>query len=302
MTHVAPRPEAPAAPPSTSVTRHRFATIQGRQVFYREAGSADAPAIVLLHGFPSSSHMFRDLIPLLAGDFHVIAPDYIGFGYSDAPDVSEFTYSFDNLAEIVEALLDSLGVRKSILYMHDYGGPIGFRLAAKHPDRIAGLVVQNANAYIEGVGRPISDVFLPFWADWNDDTERAARGFLTPETTRFLYTAGARAPGELNPDAWTHDQSRIDRPGNDLVQLTLFKDYEASVSLYGEWQAYFRQHAPTTLIVWGANDPLFVAEGAKAFLRDLPDAELHFLAGSHFVLEEYAHEVAGHVSRVFGRP
>jgi pimeloyl-ACP methyl ester carboxylesterase len=302
MTHVAPRPEAPAAPPSAPVTRHRFATIQGRQVFYREAGSPDAPAIVLLHGFPSSSHMFRDLIPLLAGDFHVIAPDYIGFGYSDAPDVTEFTYSFDNLTAIVEGLLDSLGIRDTILYMHDYGGPIGFRLAAKHPDRIAGLVIQNANAYMEGVGRPISDVFLPFWAEWNDDTERAARGFLAAETTRFIYTTGARAPGELNPDAWTHDQSRIDRPGNDLVQLTLFKDYETNMPLYGEWQAYFRQHAPTTLIVWGANDPLFVAEGAKAYLRDLPDAELHLLAGSHFAIEEYAHEIAGHISRVFGQP
>jgi pimeloyl-ACP methyl ester carboxylesterase len=303
MTRVTPMapPAPPSIPPrSNAFTRHRFATIDGRRVFYREAGSPDAPTIVLLHGFPSSSHMFRDLIPLLAGEFHVIAPDYIGFGHSDAPRVTEFTYSFDNLAAIVEALLASLGVRNSILYMQDYGSPVGFRLATNHPDRIAGLVIQNGNAYLEGVGQPLRDVLLPFWKEWNDETERSARGFLTAETTRFLYTDGARAPEELNPDAWTLDQAGIDRPGNDLVQLTLFRDYETNVSLYGEWHAYFRQHAPKTLIVWGANDSLFVSDGAKAYLRDLPNAELHLLDGGHFALEEYALEIAGHIARVFG--
>lgn len=294
------QPTPPSLTPSTArSTRYQFATIDGRRVFYREAGSPDAPALVLLHGFPSSSHMFRDLIPLLAGDFHVIAPDYIGFGHSDAPSVTEFVYSFDNLASVVAALLDQLGIRNSILYMQDYGGPIGFRLATNEPDRIAGLIIQNANAYLEGVGQPLLDVFLPFWNAWNDDTERAARGFLTVETTQFEYTAGARAPLQLNPDAWTLDQARLDRPGNDLVQLTLFKDYASNVALYDKWHAYFRQHTPRTLIVWGMNDPLFVRAGAEAYLRDLPDAELHLLDGSHFALEEHAHEIADDIRRVF---
>jgi pimeloyl-ACP methyl ester carboxylesterase len=302
MSRTAPLTPQPSStsPSSAAITRHRFATIEGRRVFYREAGSPDAPTIVLLHGFPSSSHMFRDLIPLLADEFHVIAPDYIGFGYSDAPAVAEFTYSFDHLAAIVEALLAALGVRSSILYMQDYGSPVGFRLATNHPDRVAGFVIQNGNAYLEGVGQPLRDVLLPFWKEWNDDSERAARGFLTAETTRSLYTTGARAPEQLNPDAWTHDQAGIDRPGNDLVQLTLFRDYETNVSLYEAWHAYLRQHTPKTLIVWGANDPLFVADGAKAYLRDLPDAELHLLDSGHFALEEYAHEIAGHIVRVFG--
>lgn len=287
------------SPSTTRTTRYQFATIDNRRVFYREAGSPDAPALVLLHGFPSSSHMFRDLIPLLADDFHVIAPDYIGFGHSDAPSVTEFVYSFDNLTSVVAALLDQLGIRNSILYMQDYGGPIGLRLATNAPDRISGLVIQNANAYLEGVGQPLLDVFLPFWSAWNPDTERRARGFLTAETTQFEYTEGARAPLQLNPDAWTLDQARLDRPGNDLVQLTLFKDYASNVALYDTWHAYFRQHTPTTLIVWGKNDPLFVLAGAEAYLRDLPAAELHLLDGSHFALEEYAHEIAGHIKRVF---
>jgi pimeloyl-ACP methyl ester carboxylesterase len=291
---------SPSFTPTSRTTRYQFATIEGRRVFYREAGSPDAPALVLLHGFPSSSHMFRELIPLMADDFHVIAPDYVGFGHSDAPAVTEFVYSFDNLTSVVAALLDQLGIRRRILYMHDYGGPIGFRLAVNAPDRVAGLVIQNANAYLEGVGQPLLDVFLPFWTAWNEDTERAARGFLTAETTQFEYTAGARAPLQLNPDAWTLDQARLDRPGNDLVQLTLFKDYQSNVALYDTWHAYFRQHTPKTLIAWGANDPLFVRAGAEAYLRDLPAAELHLLNGSHFALEEYAHEIADHIRRVFG--
>jgi pimeloyl-ACP methyl ester carboxylesterase len=306
MTRVTPTPtlvppERPSSPTSSvAFTRYRFATIQGRRVFYREAGSPDAPTIVLLHGFPSSSHMFRDLIPLLAGSFHVIAPDYIGFGYSDAPSVTDFAYTFDSLAAIVEGLLGTLGVRKAIFYMQDYGSPIGLRLATNNPDRVAGFVIQNGNAYLEGVGQPLRDVLLPFWKEWNDDTERAARGFLAAGTTQFLYTDGARAPEGLNPDAWTHDQAGLDRAGNDLVQLTLFRDYETNVSLYEAWHAFFRQHAPKTLIVWGANDSLFITDGAKAYLRDLPDAELHLLDGGHFVLEEYAPEVAGYIVRLFG--
>ncbi|HTE44473.1 MAG TPA: alpha/beta hydrolase [Gemmatimonadaceae bacterium] len=286
---------------STRSTRHQFALIDGRRVFYREAGSPDAPALVLLHGFPSSSHMFRDLIRLLAGDFHVIAPDYLGFGHSDAPAVTEFDYTFDNLTAVVAALLDQLGIHSSILYMQDYGGPIGLRLAANDPARVAGLIVQNANAYLEGVGQPLLDIFLPFWNAWTDETERAARGFLAAETTKFLYTTGARAPDALNPDAWAFDQAGLDRPGNDHVQLALFKDYATNLPWFEKWHAYFVQHAPKTLIVWGVNDPLFVRAGAEAYLRDLPDAEVHFLDGGHFALEEYAPEIANHVVRVFGR-
>jgi pimeloyl-ACP methyl ester carboxylesterase len=291
-----PHPKAAQDTPAVIYAR---ATVDGHNVFFREAGRKGAPALVLLHGFPSSSHMYRDLIPLLADRFHVIAPDYVGFGYSDAPAPSEFTYTFDNLAKVTQDLLDQLHLGHYVLYMQDYGGPIGFRLATAHPERVTGLVVQNANAYLEGVGKPVADVFLPFWKERNAETEAAARGFLKSETTKFQYTAGAKNPNSLNPDAWTLDQSLLDRPGNDAIQLALFQDYQTNVALYEAWHAYFRQHQPKTLIVWGKNDPLFVAPGAEAYRKDLPKAELVWLDGGHFALEEYASEVARQVKRVF---
>lgn len=285
----------------TSATTYHTAEVDGRKVFYREAGNPKAPAIVLLHGFPSSSHMYRDLIPALAGKFHVIAPDMVGFGYSEAPSPAEFTYSFDKLASVTQGLLDKLGVKSYGLYMQDYGGPVGLRLATAHPERVTGLVIQNANAYMDGIGKPLADVFLPFWAERNATTEAAARAFLTPATTQFQYTAGARNPAGLNPDAWTHDQALLDRPGNADIQLTLFQDYQSNVALYDTWHEYFRRHQPRTLIVWGKNDPLFIAPGAEAFKRDLPKAKLVWLDGGHFALEENVPTVAAEIIGLFGR-
>lgn len=273
--------------------------VKGQSVFYREAGKTSSPTIVLLHGFPSSSHMFRDLIPRLADRFHVIAPDYIGFGHSSAPAADSFAYTFDNLAAHVQGLLDQLGVHKAIYYMQDYGGPVGMRLATAHPERVNGLVIQNANAYMEGVGKPVADVFLPLWKERNASTEAAARGFLKPETTRLQYTAGARDPEKLNPDAWVLDQALLDRPGNDAIQLELFVDYRSNVPLFDVWQAYFRRHQPRTLILWGEGDPFFVAAGAHAYKKDLPDARLLWLKGGHFALEENVDLVAREIKHSF---
>ena len=279
-----------AAPALELPTVHaRRAQVNGLNVFYREAGTPGAPVIVLLHGFPSSSHMFRDLIPRLAGAFHVIAPDYIGFGHSDAPAVTEFDYTFDNLAHQVQALLDTLGVRQAIYYMQDYGGPVGLRLAVTRPDTVRGLVFQNANAYMEGVSQAAVDVFMPLWEHGDDS---GARRMLLPETTRFQYTAGARHPEALSPDAWTHDQALLDRPGSTARHLALFRDYQNNVASYEQWHAYFRQHQPRSLVVWGEGDPFFTVAGAQAFARDLKDLEIHLLNSGHFALEEDAGLVA----------
>jgi pimeloyl-ACP methyl ester carboxylesterase len=280
-------------------TKHRTKTVDGQRVFYREAGDPSKQTIVLLHGFPSSSHMFRDLIPKLAGDFHVIAPDMIGFGYSSAPPKTEFDYTFDHLTQITRELLDQLGIKDYLLYLHDYGGPIGFRLAQQSPAKVKGLVIQNANAYMEGVGAPVADVFLPLWKEQTAETIGAARRFFKPETTRFLYTEGARNPELLSPDAWTLDQGMLDRKDNDEIQLALFVDYQSNVARYDQWQRYFREHQPKTLIVWGKNDPLFVAPGAEAFKRDVPNAKLHWLDAGHFALEEASSEVAAEIVRFF---
>lgn len=279
--------------------RYRNVQVDELNVFLREAGDARAPAIVLLHGFPSSSHMFRELIPLLATRFHVIAPDMIGYGYSDAPPVSAFDYTFDNLARVTRHLLEQLGVTSYILYVHDFGGPVGMRLALANPERVRGLVVQNANAYMEGVSEAVANLFIPLWKEQNAETVGAARGFLSAEATKMQYTAGARDASKLNPDAWTHDQARLDRPGVAEAQLALFVDYQSNVGAYDAWHAYFRQEQPRTLIVWGKNDPFFLVPGAEAYRRDLPNAELVLLEGGHFALEEHAEAVAAHIARVF---
>lgn len=280
-------------------TQSRTSIVGGHNVFYREAGDPKAPVIVLLHGFPSSSHMYRDLIPCLADRFHVIAPDYLGFGYSAAPALENYRYTFDNLAMTVQGLLDQLGVHDAIYYLQDYGGPIGLRLATAHPERVKGLVIQNANAYLAGVGKPVAEVFLPLWKERNAATEAAARGFLTAATTQFQYVFGARNAAALNPDAWTHDQALLDRPGNAAIQLALFVDYQNNVALYDHWHAYFRTHQPKTLIAWGKGDPLFVPAGAEAYLQDLPQAHLFWLEGGHFALEENAVEVAALIKQNF---
>jgi pimeloyl-ACP methyl ester carboxylesterase len=280
-------------------TTYHFATVRGRQVFYREAGDATHPTILLLHGFPTSSHMYRDLIPKLADRFHVIAPDYIGFGQSDAPSAEDFRYSFDALTDHTAGLLDQLGVRSYLLYMQDYGGPVGFRLFTQHPERVKGLVVQNANAYLEGVGELPRQIFLPLWAERNATTEAGARSFLAPETTKFQYQVGARNPQAISPDNWTIDQALLDRPGTEAYQLDLLEDYKSNVALYDGWHAAFRDHQPKTLILWGKHDPFFIPAGAEAFRTDLPDARLVWLDAGHFVLDENAATVAAEIKAEF---
>jgi len=284
-----------------TMTTYRRISVKGREVFYREAGPKDARTIVLLHGFPSSSHMFRELIPRLADRYHVVAPDYIGFGYSARPAAAEFKYTFENLTDHVEKLLfDILGLRKFSIYVQDYGAPVGFRIAARHPEAIEAIIVQNGNAYVEGIS-PAFEPLKAFWANRDEKTEQPVRALLTAETTRFQYTHGARNPEKISPDSYTFDQYFLDRPGNDAVQLDLFHDYPSNVALYGEWHEYFRQKQPRTLIVWGQNDPFFTVEGAKAFLTDLPNAELHLLDAGHFALEEEGGFIADRIREFLGR-
>jgi pimeloyl-ACP methyl ester carboxylesterase len=279
--------------------RHHTVTLAGQKVFYRESGSPHNPTILLLHGFPAGSHMFRNLMPKLAERFHVIAPDYIGFGHSSAPSSHDYRYSFDNLAQSVAALIDHLHLKSYILYMQDYGGPIGFRLFMQRPTQVAGFIIQNANAYMEGVGDMPKQVFLPLWQSRNPETEAAARNFLKLETTQFQYMVGAQDPAAINPDNWLMDQALLDRPGTDLAMLDLLDDYKSNVAAYDQWHAAFRQHKPKTLIVWGKHDPFFIPPGAEAYKRDLPDAKLVWLDGGHFVLDEHADTVASEIIASF---
>jgi pimeloyl-ACP methyl ester carboxylesterase len=268
------------------MTTYNYADVHGNKMFYREAGDKNAPSILLLHGFPSSSHMYRNLIPQLADAFHVIAPDYVGFGYSDAPNAVDFAYTFDNLAAHVEGLLFGvLGLKKFSIYVQDYGAPVGYRIASKHAQAIDAIIVQNGNAYVEGIGGAFAPM-KPFWASRNTETEKPVRALLTLETTTFQYTYGAKNPKQISPDNWTFDQIFLDRPGNDAIQLDLLHDYQSNLALYDGWHEYFRTSQPRTLILWGKNDPFFTVEGAKAYQRDLPKAELNLLDTGHFALEE----------------
>ena len=282
------------------MTIYNRTRVQDQEVFYREAGPKDAPTIVLLHGFPSSSHMFRDLIPKLSDRFHIIAPDFIGFGYSAHPTTTEFEYTFDNLASVVEELLfQKLNLSRFSIYVQDYGSPVGFRIASKNPHAINAIVVQNGNAYAEG----LSAAWEPLRALWTTrtpETEKQVRAFLTAESTKFQYTHGARDVTKISPDSYTFDQLFLDRPGNDAMQLDLFYDYASNVALYPEWQDYFRKHQPPMLIVWGLNDPFFTVEGARAYVRDLPKAELHLLDTGHFALEEESATIAAHIRGFLG--
>jgi pimeloyl-ACP methyl ester carboxylesterase len=268
------------------MTMYDYAQVNGHKMFYREAGDQRAPTIVLLHGFPSSSHMYRNLIPRLAENLHVIAPDYLGFGYSDAPNAADFRYNFDNLSEHVEALLlDVLGLKKFSIYVQDYGAPVGYRIASRHPEAIEGIVVQNGNAYTEGIGGAF-DPMKPFWAKRNAETEKPVRALLNSETTAFQYRHGAKNIKQISPDNWTFDQIFLDRPGNDAIQLDLLYDYQSNLGRYDGWHEYFLTNQPPMLILWGKNDPFFTVEGAKAYQRDLPKAELVLLDTGHFALEE----------------
>ena len=236
---------------------------------------------------------------MVADKFYVIAPDMPGYGYSDMPTVDKYNYTFDNLSHSIEGLMGQLKLNNYVLYMQDYGGPLGMRIATAHPERIEGLVIQNSNAYLEGVSKLLGDVFLPLWKEQNLTTIAAARGLLTAETTKFQYTQGAQNPSALNPDAWTLDQSLLDRPGNDAVQLSLFVNYQSNVALYDAWHTYFRQYQPKTLVVWGKGDPLFTVAGAEAYKKDLKNIKVQFYNGSHFVLEEHASDIAVQIKSVF---
>jgi pimeloyl-ACP methyl ester carboxylesterase len=272
-------------------THHRTVAIDGVDVFYREAGPADAPVVVLLHGFPTSSHMFRNLIPALADRYHVIAPDYPGFGHSGTPDRARFSYSFARYAEVIDGLLTTLGAHRYALYVQDYGAPVGYRLALRHPERVTALIIQNGNAYDEG----LKDFWKPikaYWADGSKPRRDALRAGLTPAATRAQYLDGVRDPTRVSPDNWVHDQALLDRPGVDEIMLDLFRDYASNVELYPQFQAFFRARRPPALIVWGQNDIIFPADGAHPYRRDLPDAELHLLDTGHFALEDKGEQIA----------
>ncbi|MFC9968076.1 alpha/beta fold hydrolase [Nocardia ignorata] len=284
-----------------SQVRHNTVQIQGQSIFYREAGDPSARTVVLLHGFPTSSAMFRNLIPALAADYHVIAPDHLGFGQSGMPKADEFDYTFDNLTALTLALLDTLGIDRFALYIQDYGAPIGLRIAARNPQRVSALITQSGNAYLEG--------FTPFWeplfAHANDRAahEPEVRKLLAADATKWQYTHGVPADrlSLVSPDTWTLDQAYLDRPGNKEIQLDLFADYKNNLDGYPEFQKYFAEHRPPTLIAWGEHDEIFGADGARAYLRDLPDAELHLLDAGHFALETHGPEIAALIRDFLGR-
>lgn len=280
---------------STNQTTHKIQKVGSVKIFYREAGSSSRPTIVLLHGFPSSSHMFRDLIPQLSGRYHVIAADMPGYGYSDQPSPEQFEYTFDHIAEVMDQFLDSVGVKKYSIYIQDYGSPIGFRLFLKHPDRIQAIITQNGNAYEEGLSPFWAESIVPYWKDKNPETEKKIRELLTLETTKFQYTMGSHNPQNVSPDSYTFDQMTLDRPGNDVIQLALFYDYQNNVKQYPQWHEALRKAKVPVLAVWGKNDPIFLPAGAEAFKRDVPNAEVHFVDSGHFALEEDSTEIARYI-------
>ncbi|MBD1997882.1 alpha/beta hydrolase [Leptolyngbya sp. FACHB-541] len=276
------------------MTTYRTVAIDGLDIFYREAGSRDNPTILLLHGFPASSHMFRNLIPTLADQFHLVAPDYPGFGNSSMPTVDEFDYTFDHLAEIIDKFLDAIAVQKYSLYVMDYGAPVGYRIAVKHPEQVEALIVQNGNAYEEGFGK-FTDPIKEYWRNPSPENTDKMKQSFTLETTKWQYTNGVSNPEAISPDTWTMDQFFLDRPGNEEIQLALFYDYRTNPPLYPQWQEYFRNHQPPTLIVWGQNDDIFPAEGAYPYQRDLKDVEFHLLNTGHFALEEEGEAIANYI-------
>ena len=300
---------------------YKTVSIDGLDIFYREAGDPKNPTILLLHGFPTSSHMFRDLIPALADRFHLVAPDYPGYGYSSMPAVDKFDYSFDKLANVVEQFIDKVGLKKYSLYLMDYGAPIGFRIATKYPERIESLIIQNGNAYIEGIDNNFWEPIKAYWKDrnavnqgldndwWknikqsykqaNMTNEAALRFLVTKGATQWQYTNGVRKIENISPDTWNHVQPLLDREGNSDIQMQLFYSYGSNPPLYPEWQAYFRKYQPPTLIVWGENDEIFPSAGAHPYKRDLKKLDFHLLNTGHFVLEEDSRVVADHIRSFF---
>lgn len=286
----------PAAPASirddTASVHHRRISVDGVELFYREAGPRNAPVLLLLHGFPTSSQMYRNLIPRLADRYRVIAPDYPGFGQSDAPAPDKFEYSFDHYADLMDKLSQQLGLQRYALYVMDYGAPVGFRLATRHPERVSALIVQNGNAYIEGIGA-FWDPIKAYWQDNNaTNAEHIRQAALTLEGTRWQYLNGVPDPTLVSPDAYMLDQAYLERPGNKDIQLAMIYDYRTNLPRYPEWQAYFRKYQPPTLVIWGKNDAIFLAAGAQPYRRDNPKAEVHLLDTGHFALETQGAQIA----------
>ncbi len=271
---------------------HRTVEVDGLDIFYREAGPKDANTILLLHGFPTSSHMFRNLMQVLSDRFHLVAPDYPGFGNSSMPSIEEYDYTFDSIADVTDSFTEKLGLNKYSLYMMDYGAPVGYRIAVKHPERVESLIVQNGNAYEEGL-REFWDPIKAYWKEKSKENADVLRdSLLTIEATKWQYTNGVRNPETIAPENWFHDQYLLDRPGNKEIQLQLFYDYGSNPPLYPKWQTYFREYQPPTLIVWGKNDYIFPEEGAHPYKRDLKNIEFHILDTGHFALEEDGEKVS----------
>jgi pimeloyl-ACP methyl ester carboxylesterase len=278
----------------------RNAVIDGTRIFYREAGSKTAPAVLLLHGFPTSSHMFRNLIPQLAERYRVIAPDLPGFGFSDAPDRKHFGYTFDHLAQTIDRFTESVGLTGYAIYVFDYGAPVGFRLALAHPDRVTAIISQNGNAYEEGLSQGWNPI-QKYWKEPTPQNRAALRDFLTPESTRWQYVHGVSDETLVAPESYTLDSALLARPGNDEIQLDLFLDYASNVALYAKFQEYFRTQKPPLLAIWGKNDPFFLPPGAEAFKRDNPNAEVRFLDTGHFALETHSQEIASAIQDFLAR-
>lgn len=276
-----------------TAVHHRYATVHGRRIFYREAGHPDAPVLVLLHGFPTSSFMFRELIPRLADSYRVIAPDHLGFGLSDAPSVDQFDYTFDALTDLTEELIDQIGVTRYAIYVQDYGAPIGWRLALRHPQAITAIITQNGNGYDEGFVESFWTSVWDYQREQTPLTEGAVRTALSVEGIRWQYVAGVKDETLVSPDTWLHDAVLVARPGNDQIQLKLFRDYATNPPMYPALHDYLRTSQVPVLAVWGEADPIFGPDGARAFGKDAPDAEIHLLEGGHFLLETAVDEVAG---------
>lgn len=282
------------------MTSYRHASVNDHKIFYREAGPKASPDILLLHGFPTSSHMFRNLIPTLADRYHVVAPDLPGFGFSDAPNGQRFRYTFENLAEIVDSFTQAIGLHRYAIYVFDYGAPVGLRLALAHPERITAIISQNGNAYEEGLSQGWNPI-QRYWKEPTPENRAALREFLTPEATKSQYLYGVEDKTLVAPEAYALDSALLARPGNDEIQLDLFLDYASNVALYPKFQEYFRAKRPPLLAVWGKNDPFFLPPGAEAFKRDNPAAEVHFYNTGHFALETHAQEIASTIREFLGR-
>ena len=279
--------------PATIKTRYRTTSIEGLNIFYREAGPKDAPVLLLLHGFPSSSHMFRNLIPLLADKYHVVAPDFPGYGYSSAPPVDQFEYTYNRLTTVLEQFAEKLGLDSYTIYLSDIGASVGLRLAVRHPDRVTALIIQNGDAHVEALNKQFFKGLFDYWNDRTAAKAQVLRDWLlTIDGTKWHYLHGANDESLISPDNWLIDQALQDRSGNRDIQLSILYDTKTNLDMYAAWQEYFRTHQPPTLIVWGKNDGIFTVEGAKLYTRDLHKAELHFLNTGHFALEEEVEQIA----------